>query len=110
MPEKTAKSGRKYEIDGKKFRWFPEDDDGQVGNIEPIEIPMRIKLKLLRELNDENLDAATMFKMIEAIVPGQSAVMDEMDVNDFQDMFQTWQDEYTSLTGATLPESSGSSS
>lgn len=110
MPKKTTDEGVEYEIDGKKFRWFPEDDDGARDTLPPVEIPMRIKLKLLRDLSDENLDAATMFKMIDAIAPGQADTMDEMDVNDFTSMFETWQSEYQSLSGATLPESSGSSS
>lgn len=109
MPTKTTDDGREYEIAGKKFLWHPEDDDGEVGNLPPVEIPMRIKLKVLRALNDNDLDPATMFKMLEAIIPNQADALDEMDINDFQAMFQTWQSEYTTLSGATLPESSGSS-
>lgn len=110
MPEKTSKSGREYEIDGKKFLWHPEDDDGETGNLPPIEIPMRLKLKVLRSLSDRDLDPSSMFAMLEAIIPDQAEALDEMDINDFQEMFETWQSEYTTLSGATLPESSGSSS
>lgn len=51
-----------------------------------------------------------MFAMLEAVIPNQSATLDQMDVNDFTEMFTTWNNEYTALTGASLGESSGSSS
>lgn len=111
MPTKTTAAGREYEIDGKMFVWSPEDDEGNVGNLTPIRIPMRIKLKLIRAMSDLDIeDAGNMFKLLEAIIPGQADALDEMDMNDFIDMFGTWQTEYTTLNGASLGESSGSSS
>jgi hypothetical protein len=110
MPEKTTTNGRAYEIDGKTFTWHPEDDNGEVGNAEPIAIPMRIKLKVLRSLSSEELTPTGMFTFLETIIPHQAEALDEMDINDFTAMFETWQTEYNALTGATLPESSGSSS
>lgn len=110
MPTKTSKSGREYEIDGKVFVWHPEDDQGVTGNIEAIRIPLRIKLRVIRMFADLDIDdAANMFKLLESIVPGQADVLDDMDMNDFVDMFGTWQAEYTALNGAGLGESSGSS-
>ena len=97
MPEKKATNGTRYHIDGKVFTWTTDDGD-------TITIPMRIKLKVLRLMGDKDMDATVMFEMLEAIAPDQSAVLDEMDVNDFQAMFTTWQDEYTKLSGATLGE------
>lgn len=111
MPTKKTESGREYQVTDKKFIWSPEDEDGETGNLPNVEIPMRIKLKVIRALADRDLsDAGAMFDLLEAIVPGQSAALDEMDMNDFVDMFGTWQTEYTSLNGASLPESSSSSS
>lgn len=110
MPTKTSESGREYEIDGKTFVWHPEDDEGNTGSLTAIRIPMRIKLKVIRALADRDLDdAAAMFDLLEAVIPGQADAIDEMDMNDFVDMFGTWQTEYTALNGASLGESSRSS-
>jgi hypothetical protein len=104
MPEKTAKTGQKYTIDGKTFTWTT--DEGAV-----IRIPMRIKLGLLRNMAGKDADdVGTMFEMIDGIAPGQADLMDNQDVNDFQAMFSTWQEEYNLLNLAALGESSGSSS
>lgn len=102
MPTKTTASGREYEVDGKAFRWTT--DDGDV-----VSIPLRIKLKLLRSMAGDELDAASMFKMLDALIPEQAEQLDEMDVNDFQAMFTTWQAEYQALSGASLGEAGGSS-
>lgn len=110
MPEKTTESGRKYEIDGRTFMWHPEDDNGEVGNVPDVRIPLRLKLKVVRALGGRDLDSEVMFELLNALIPNQAEVLDEMDVNDFQEMFTTWQDEYNSLTGASLGESPGSSS
>lgn len=109
MPEKTSKQGRKYDIDGRKVVWHPEDDDGETGSIPDIRIPLRLKLGLVLDMASKDLDNQSMAEMLEAIIPDQMDVLREMDVNDFQDMFQTWQSEYNAVSGATLPESSGSS-
>ena len=105
MSEKTPAPQKdpRYRIDGKAFIWTTEDGD-------EVRIPLRIKLKVLRSLAGDDLDINAMLKMIDAIVPDQGDVIDEMDVNDFQAMFSTWQKEYTALSGATLGESAGSSS
>lgn len=92
MPEK----GR-YTIDGKTFTWVTEDGA-------KVEIPMRIKLKVIRGMADMDLNADAMFKILEALIPGQADVLDEMDLNDFQAMFTAWQAEYTKLSGASLGE------
>lgn len=102
MPEKKTKADKPYRIDGKKFVWTTDEGD-------TVTIPLRIKLKLIRSMAGRDLDAASMFDMLEALIPGQADTLDEMDVNDFQAMFKAWQTEYNALTGATLGESSGSS-
>ena len=103
MPTKKNDAGRKYEVNGKKFIWHPLDDDDRTGNLPDVEIPLRIKLRTIREASGE-LDAAAMFRLLEALIPNQADALDEMDVNDFQDMFVTWQKEYNALTGATPGE------
>lgn len=108
MPKKTTTEGREYEVDGRKFLWFPLDDDDKPA-IKGVALPMRIKLKVLRSIGDKTDGTDGMFKMLEQLAPKESIkVFDEMDVNDFQDMFVTWQDEYNSLTGGSLGESSPS--
>ena len=97
MPAKTTDDGRKYEVDGKTFTWTT--DEGAT-----VAIPMRLKLKVIRSLAGREQDVAVMFEILEQIAPGQAEVMDEMDVNDFQLMFTTWQKEYNALTGASLGE------
>lgn len=87
----------------KVFTWETEDGD-------TVTIPLRIKLKLIRAMSDVDLDAKGMFVFLEALIPDQAAVLDEMDVNDFQAMFKAWQNAYNEAAGATLGESSSSSS
>jgi hypothetical protein len=109
MPTKTTKTGREYEVTGKKFHWFPLDDDDKPAE-KPIIIPMRLKLGTVLEIGaDQELTARTMRDMLESLIPGQMELLNEMDLNDFQAMFTTWQFEYELLSGATLGESAGSS-
>lgn len=98
MPEKKTKADKPYRIDGKTFTWTTDEGD-------TIEIPMRIKLKVIRTLADRDVDdVATMFAILEQVIPDQAEVLDEQDINDFTQMFQTWQTEYTKLSGASLGE------
>lgn len=97
MPEKKTESGKRYAINGKSFTWTTEDGD-------TVEIPLRINVKVIRSLAGRDLDAEAMFLMLEQIAPGRTDVFDEMDLNDFQAMFQQWQKEYQALSGATLGE------
>jgi hypothetical protein len=98
MPEKKAKSDKRYRIDGKTFTWTTDEGD-------TVEIPMRVKLKVIRSLASQDVDdVATMFAILEQIIPDQAEVLDEQDVADFALMFRTWQSEYTKLTGATPGE------
>lgn len=92
MPQKD-----RYTIDGKTFTWTT--DEGA-----EVTLPMRIKLKVIRGMADRDMDAGAMFELLEALVPNQSEVLDEMDVNDFQDMFTAWEREYKALSGASLGE------
>jgi hypothetical protein len=101
---KTAKTGQTYSVSKKTFVWTT--DEGAT-----VRIPMRIKLGLLRSIGDKEVDdVGTRFEMIDLLAPGQADVMDEQDVNDFQAMFSTWQEEYNLLNLAALGESEGSSS
>ena len=104
MPTKKSENGSAYEVDGKAFVWHPLDDNGERGTLEPVTIPLRIKLKVIRALAGRDLDAAAMFDLLERLVPDQAEALDEMDLNDFQDCFNTWQAEYEKLSGATLGE------
>lgn len=97
MPEKS-KNGKRYKVSGKVFTWTTEDGS-------EVEIPMRIKLGVIRKLGNANMDAAGMMAVVDAIAPGQESVIDEMDLaTDFQPMFEAWQEEYNALTGATPGE------
>lgn len=104
MPSKTTKADASYEVDGKMFIWHPIDDDDVRGNLEEVRIPMRIKLKVIRDLAGKDLDAGRMFEVLERIIPDQAEALDEMDLNDFQQMFTVWQTEYEALQGATPGE------
>jgi hypothetical protein len=97
MPEKKTKADKRYDIDGKTFVWIT--DEGAT-----VKIPMRIKLGVIRAMADRELSTDVMFEMIDKIAPGQADVLDEQDVNDFQQMFVTWQAEYNKLSGASLGE------
>lgn len=109
MVDKTSKQGRTYSIDGRRVVWHPEDDDGEQGTMPDVTIPLRIKMKTVIALANQELDTLGMSKMLAAILPeSQMPMIEDMDVNDFQDMFVTWQDEYNSLTGGSLGESSPS--
>lgn len=104
MPAKTTKTEQPYSIDGKVFSWLPLDDNDKRGNLPEVKIPMRIKLKVIRRLAGRDLDADAMFDILEALIPDQAEALDEMDLNDFQEMFAAWQAEYQALSGATLGE------
>ena len=80
MPEKTSKQGRKYEIDGRKVVWHPEDDDGVTGNLPEVRLPLRIKMGLVLDMATEELDNAAMAQMIERLTPGQMDIIREMGV------------------------------
>jgi hypothetical protein len=109
MVDKTSKQGRKYAIDGRRLIWHPEDDDGNQGTMPDVTIPLRIKMRAILELAEVELDTVGMRRMLAMIVPeSQFERIDDMDVNDFQDMFTTWQSEYSTLTGGSLGESSAS--
>lgn len=98
MPEKKTDSDKRYSIDGRTFTWTTEDGS-------EVKIPMRVKLKVIRQMAGRDLDAEAMFDMLDKIAPGQESVLDEMDiVTDFQPMFEAWQSEYNALTGASLGE------
>lgn len=111
MVTKISTNGRAYEIDGKAIVWHPEDDDGAQGVLPDIRVPLRLKLKLLLDIGEDNItDNAAMRAMLGAIIPpAHHDTLGEMDINDFQDLFTTWQSEYNSLTGGSLGEPSKSS-
>lgn len=110
MVDKTSKQGRTYSIDGRRIIWHPEDDDGAQGNLPDVVIPLRLKMRIVLQFADkDSMDNVTMSEMLRAILPAaHQSTIEDMDVNDFQDMFVTWQDEYNSLTGGSLGESSPS--
>lgn len=108
MVSKISSDGRPYEITGKWFVWHPEDDEGDRGNLPDVRIPLRLKLKTILAMSGQELDTESMTEILTAIAPGQMEAMEEMDVNDFQDMFSTWQTEYNSVSGGSLGESSAS--
>lgn len=109
MPEKTTAAGRTYEVDGRKFCWFPLDDDDQP-KADPIRVPLRMKLGVVFDIGaHEDMDVTHMRALIERLAPGQSEALEDMDLLDFQEMFTTWQAEYHLLSGASLGESGRSS-
>lgn len=111
MPTKTTDKGREYEIDGRRLTWHPLDDEDQTGTIPDVKIPLRLKLGVILDVGEHrDLDISTMKDMLAALIPNQMDTLREMDVNDFEAMFVTWQTEYQSLSGASLGESSGSPS
>lgn len=105
MPKKKTDAGREYQVDGRRFTWHPLDDDDQTGTLEDVTIPLRLKVKLIYAMADQDMNnIATMRDLLEAIIPNQSEALGEMDLLDFQEMFNTWQMEYNALSGASLGE------
>ncbi len=105
MPTKSTKADQSYEIDGKRFTWHPlDDDDVRGGALADVVMPLRIKFGTVRPLLGKEMDATAAAEFIDAVAPGQESVIDQMDINDLMDCFQTWQTEYNALTGATLGE------
>lgn len=92
----------RYTVEGRTFTWTTEDGD-------TVTIPLRIRLGMIRQITHKALDADTMFEILDDLIPDQAEVLDNMDLNDFQSMFAAWQREYQALAGASLGESSGSS-
>lgn len=106
---KTTDAGRAYEVVGKRLVWHPLDENDEPGNLEDVVIPLRLKLKVLYQLSDREMTPAVMADLLESVIPEQREALGEMDINDFQAMFSTWQTEYNALNGASLGESAGSS-
>ena len=109
MTTKTTKTGRDYEIeDGKRLVWHATvwDDEDPFD----IAIPLRFKVGALRPLKGADMnDPGVMVDMLDRIIPNQSERVDDLDVNDLMEMFETWFEEYNALNGASLGEASGSS-
>lgn len=102
MATKTTKDGREYRIeDGKFFVWTT--DDTWEESFE-VRIPLRIRTRIIRDLNDRDLDVGTMADMLDRIIPEQSDKFDDMDGLDFTAMFLTWREQYEALVGASLGE------
>lgn len=111
MPEKTSKSGVPYMIDGRRLTWTANyvDPDDDFPRFE-VTLPLRMKVGTVIDAGAAiDMNAEAMMSFIEKLIPGQAEKVREMDLNDFQDMFETWQLEYSTLTGASLGESGGSS-
>lgn len=111
MVTKHTNSGRPYEVeDGKRIVWHASVDPSEGEEPFDIRIPLRMKVGVLRPLAGSDIDdISSVLIMLDALIPGQSDKLDEMDVNDLQEMFAAWQDEYTALNGASVGEASGSS-
>ena len=97
-----VETGQVYEIDGKKFTWHPDAETDQP--LPDVVLPLRMKLKLIREFADRPMDADARAEFIEKVAPGSAETVDEMDLRDFDLMYATWQTEYENLSGATLGE------
>jgi hypothetical protein len=110
MPAK--KKDPRFDVEGRTFVWHPLDDDDDRTTLEPVRLPLRLKIRALRSVAalSTDMDAAGMFSLLGAIVPEQEDALDEMDLNDFMVMFSTWQEVYERQNGATLGEASGSPS
>lgn len=102
MPEKKTKADKRYSVDGKKFTWHPDFDEGE--ELPDVVLPLRMKLKLIREFVDQPLDATTMEQVLTAVAPQFEDTYAEMDLNDIKAMYIAWQTEYEKLSGATLGE------
>lgn len=111
MPEKKSKNGTPYRIDGKRFVWTAnaEDPDDDFPAFE-VTLPLRLRLSVVLDSGaDADMTSEQMMSFIEKLIPKQAADVREMDVNDFQEMFLTWQHEYSTLSGSSVGESGGSS-
>jgi len=108
MRHETTEAGKGYEIIDRLMIWHPDQFDDEPP-IPEIRLPLRIKLKRLLELGETIGSNDQMRQLIAIVAPKQIESVDEMDINDFQSMFLTWQAEYNNVTGASLGESSASS-
>lgn len=102
MPQKHTEDDRPYSVNGKRFTWSPDTEEGE--ELPDVVLPLRIKLKQIREMADRVLDADSMASILESVAPDCSETIAEMDLNDFQAMFNAWQGEYEKLSGAKLGE------
>ena len=109
MPTLTSPAGRTYDLDGKYLTWHPEVWDDEPA-LPDVRLPLRIKLGVVLNIAEKGdlSNNATMRDTLLAIAPAIEPVIEDMDVNDFRDMFTTWLTTYNQLTGASLGESSAS--
>ena len=98
MPAKKKSDNKRHRVDGKTFTWTAEDGS-------EVTLPLRLEVGVLRSMADRDLDTAGMYDILDAVAPGNGAVFDKMDVvTDFTPMFEAWQAEYNSLSGASPGE------
>lgn len=100
---------QEYTVDGRRFVWHGLDDNDE--RTVDVALPLRLKMGLLRQVSglSADLDAETMFALLEKIAPDQTAAIDQLDLNDFVAMFDTWHGVYEQQNGATLGEAERSS-
>ncbi len=109
MVNKKTADGREYEVEnGRHLVWHADvwEDEGE----KPFDVrlPLRMKAGVLFELglgSADALDYGQMRAVFEAIAPNMRDHVTEMDLLDFQKMFETWQHEYSLLNGVSLGES-----
>jgi len=106
MPILTTDAGREYKVTGKKLIWYPERIDDTTPT--EVSLPLRIKLKLLLAIGEDDVTASNerMLDFIRALAADQIDAIQEMDVNDFGQMFTTWLETYNTLNGVSLGEAS----
>jgi len=104
MPTRTTEHGREYKVDGKYLVWTTDAWEDEKSST--IRLPLRIKLGAIvkiAESGDLN-NNATQLEILLAVVPMAREALEDMDVNDFRAMFETWLTTYNTLTGTGLGE------
>lgn len=97
----TPKPDPRGKVEGKVFTWTTEDDA-------TLTIPLRMNVGTIRLVSGD-LDIDAVLILFDEMIPDQRAVVDATDVNDVMAAFTAWQSAYNDRTGATLGESSDSS-
>jgi len=107
MRRGTTPDGRNYEVIDRLLIWHPVQFDDEPP-IPDIRLRLMLKLGRLLEIGETANSNEQMRQLMSLVSPKQVADMDEMDINDFQQMFLAWQAEYNQTAGASLGESSAS--
>jgi hypothetical protein len=95
---------------GKLVVWQPASttDDGEP--LPELRLSTAVKVKHLRKMKmSENPSVDEVCDFLSALFPRQAVILDELEVDEIGDLFNTWSEEFSGRQGVSLGEAQPSS-